>query len=38
MVYGGNIKNNPHGDENEVLGQKKVRRVSDAIVVLPKEN
>lgn len=37
MVYDGIIKNSPHGDENEGAGQKIVRRVSDAIVVLPKK-
>lgn len=37
MVYEGVIKNSPHGDENEGAGQNTVRRVSDAIVVLPKK-
>lgn len=36
MVYEGTIKNSPHGDEDEGTGQNTVRRVSDAIVVLPK--
>ncbi len=36
MVYEGAIKNSPHGDEDEGQGQNTVRRVSDAIVVLPK--
>lgn len=36
MVYEGAVKNSPHGDEYEVLGQNKVRRISDAIIVLPK--
>lgn len=37
MVYKGAIKNSPHGDEDEGSGQHTVRRVSDAIVVLPKD-
>ncbi len=36
MVYEGDIKNCPHGDEDEGAGQNTVRRVSDAIIVLPK--
>lgn len=36
MVCEGVIKNSPHGDEDEGAGQNTVRRVSDAIVVLPK--
>lgn len=36
MVCEGTIKNSPHGDEDEGQGQNTVRRVSDAIVVLPK--
>ena len=35
MVYEGTVKNTPHGDEDEGLGQS-CRRVSDAIVILPK--
>jgi hypothetical protein len=34
MVYKGSMKNSPYGDERE--GKQYVRRVSDAIVVLPK--
>lgn len=37
MVCEGIIKNSPHGDEDEGAGQNTVRRVSDAIVVLPKK-
>lgn len=37
MVCEGVIKNSPHGDEDEGAGQNTVRRVSDAIVVLPKK-
>ncbi len=37
IVYNGEIKNSPHGDENEGQGQKVVRRVSDAIIVIPKK-
>ncbi|EKE08494.1 MAG: hypothetical protein ACD_17C00136G0002 [uncultured bacterium] len=37
MVCEGVIKNSPHGDEEEGAGQNAVRRVSDAIVVLPKK-
>jgi len=37
MVYEGAIKNSPHGDEDEEAGQNTVRRVSDAIIVLPKK-
>lgn len=36
MVFEGFLKNSPHGDEHEGLGQAMVRRVSDAILVLPK--
>jgi exopolysaccharide biosynthesis protein len=36
MVYEGAVKNSPKGDEDEGAGQQVVRRVSDAIVVLPK--
>lgn len=36
MVYDGEIKNSPHGDEEEGKGQRVVRRVSDAIIVIPK--
>lgn len=35
IVYGGHIKNFPQGDEIQGTDQKTVRRVSDAIVVLP---
>lgn len=35
MVYEGEIKNSPHGDEDEGQGQKIARRVSDAIVIIP---
>lgn len=37
MVCDGVIKNSPHGDEDEGAGQNTLRRVSDAIVVLPKK-
>ncbi len=37
MVYEGAIKNSPHGDEDEGAGKSMVRRVSDAIVVVPKK-
>ena len=37
MVSEGVIKNFPHGDEDEGAGQTMIRRVSDAIVVLPKK-
>ena len=37
MVYEGAVKNSPRGDEDEGMGQSTVRRVSDAIVVLPKD-
>lgn len=37
MVCEGVVKNSPHGDEDEGAGQNTVRRVSDAIVVLPKK-
>ncbi|MBM3208112.1 MAG: phosphodiester glycosidase family protein [Chlamydiae bacterium] len=37
MVHNGVVKNSPHGDEDEGEGQKTVRRVSDAIVILPKK-
>ncbi len=36
IVCEGSIKNSPHGDEDEGAGQKTVRRVSDAIAVIPK--
>lgn len=36
LVFEEEIKNSPHGDEDEDEGQKIVRRVSDAIVVIPK--
>lgn len=36
MVYEGAVKNSPHGDEDEGIGQATIRRVSDAIIVLPK--
>ncbi len=36
MVCEGIIKNFPYGDEDEGSGQNTVRRVSDAIIVLPK--
>ena len=36
MVYESIIKNSPQGDENEGVEKNTVRRVSDAIVVLPK--
>jgi len=36
MVCEGIIKNSPHGDEDEGAGKILSRRVSDAIVVLPK--
>lgn len=36
IVYEGHVKNFPQGDENQEADQKAVRRVSDAIVVLPK--
>lgn len=37
FVYDNQIINCPRGDENEDLGQKKVRKVSDAIIVIPKD-
>ncbi len=37
MVYEGVIKNSTYGDEDEAAGQHTIRRVSDAIVVLPKD-
>lgn len=37
MVYEGVVKNSPRGDEDEGAGKDTVRRVSDAIVVLPKK-
>jgi exopolysaccharide biosynthesis protein len=36
MVYEGAVKNSPQGDEDEEAGQHVVRRVSDAIIVVPK--
>lgn len=36
MVIQNNIVNEPHGDEDEDQGLKKVRRVSDAILILEK--
>jgi hypothetical protein len=36
MVCDGAVKNSPHGDEDEGAGQSTVRRVSDAIIVVPK--
>lgn len=36
MVYQEAVKNFPHGDEDEGAGQSMTRRVSDAIVILPK--
>lgn len=36
LVYEKEIKNTPHGDEEEGAGKKIVRRVSDAIIVVPK--
>ncbi|HEV7738481.1 MAG TPA: phosphodiester glycosidase family protein [Chlamydiales bacterium] len=38
MVYEGQIINSPHGDEDEGANQNTVRRVSDAILVIPKQN
>ena len=35
MVCEGVVKNSPHGDEDEGNGQAMVRRVSDALVVIP---
>lgn len=37
MVLKGSIKNSPHGDEDERLGHAMVRRVSDAILILPRK-
>ncbi|MFA6119199.1 MAG: phosphodiester glycosidase family protein [Parachlamydiales bacterium] len=37
IVFDGEIKNSPHGDEDEGEGQKVIRRVSDAIIVIPKK-
>ena len=36
-VYENHIINTPFGDEDEDFGQKKVRRVSDAIIIIPKK-
>ena len=36
MVYEGDVKNTPHGDEDEGLGREMIRRVSDAFIVIPK--
>ncbi len=36
MVYENMIVNSPFGDEDEDFGKKKVRRVSDAIIMIPK--
>ena len=36
MTFKGEIVNSPHGDEDEGLEKKMVRRVSDAIVIIPK--
>ena len=36
LVYEGQVKNKPRGDEDEGLEKKAVRRVSDAIVILEK--
>lgn len=36
MVYEGHLKNSPRGDEDERLGDAKVRRVSEALMVLSK--
>jgi hypothetical protein len=36
LVYEGAVKNHPCGDEDEGAGQETVRRVSDAILVIPK--
>lgn len=38
LFFDGEIKNTPMGDEDEDQGEKKVRRVSDAIVVVPKKS
>ena len=38
MVYQGIIKNSPHGDEDEGAGQNTVRRVSDAIIAVPRHS
>ena len=37
MVYEGQIVNSPHGDEDEGANQSTIRRVSDAILVLSKQ-
>ncbi|MGH2612838.1 MAG: phosphodiester glycosidase family protein, partial [Rhabdochlamydiaceae bacterium] len=37
MVFEGSLKNFPRGDEDEGLGQVAVRRVSDAILVVPRK-
>ncbi len=36
MVYEGELRNDPQGDEDEGLGSEKTRRVSDAILIIPK--
>ena len=36
LVYDKEIKNSPRGDEDEGFGKKTVRRVSDAIIIIPK--
>ena len=37
LYYQGKVLNHPMGDEDEEYGEYKVRRVSDAIMVLPKQ-
>ncbi len=37
MVFEGVLKNSPHGDEDEGAGQSMVRRVSDALIIVPKK-
>ncbi|MCF7806193.1 MAG: phosphodiester glycosidase family protein [Simkaniaceae bacterium] len=37
MVYEGQVKNTPRGDQDEANGQKKLRPISDAILILPQK-
>lgn len=36
IIYDHLLRNTPHGDEDEALNQKSIRRVSDAIVMIPR--
>ena len=38
MVLEGTLKNSPRGDKDEGLEDAQIRRVSDAIVIIPKDN